>query len=61
MSLLTLNRRMPVQEAIAFLRNLGMSIAAGVSVGEALEFLEQEASGRQRKVIAQLRVHIENG
>lgn len=52
---------MPLQEAIAFLRNLGMSIGAGVSVREALEFLEQEASGRQRTVIAQLREHIENG
>lgn len=52
---------MPAQEVIAFLRNLGMSISAGVSVRDALEFLEQEASGRQRKVIAQLRVHIENG
>lgn len=52
---------MSVQEATALLRNLGISISAGVSVTEALEFLEMEASGKKRKTIANLRTHIEKG
>lgn len=60
-SFLRLQRQIPLQEVITLLRNIGVNVAAGVSLTEGLEMLQQETSRRQRRVVGYLRERIEKG
>lgn len=61
MSLLTFERRIPVQDAIGFLRNLATTVAAGVPLSEALSLLQEDSPARLRPVVSHLRRQVEKG